>query len=300
MAHDMQASHKRHHDGAKPESDVVELERFWRPIFDKYDHDNDGQIALEEIRQLLHDGNRDLEQDIPRSVLDEILERADWDSNRMLSYEEFTRMVHAHDLGEHRPKFQRLVRFAAMTVVPSRQRATVVRRYLDEYSCKPPPLFLLSISLFEIAAFIYYCVTLREVSATGPVPLESVLIYNPRRRKEAWRYLTYMFIHVGGYHIVFNLLIQLILGIPLEMVHKWWRVLLVYIAGVLAGSLGSSLSDPQVFLAGASGGVYALIAAHLATVILVSPAWFHETLVWSRTWTTVKCCAATAAFRHTA
>lgn len=59
----------------------------------QYDHDNDGQIALEEIRQLLHDGNRDLEQDIPRSVLDEILERADWDSNRMLSYEEFTRMV---------------------------------------------------------------------------------------------------------------------------------------------------------------------------------------------------------------
>ncbi|KAL1485754.1 hypothetical protein MTO96_047230, partial [Rhipicephalus appendiculatus] len=38
--------------------------------------------------------------------------------------------------------------------------------------------------------------------------------------------------------------------------------------GVVAGSLGSSLSDPYVFLAGASGGVYALIAAHLATLIL--------------------------------
>ena len=39
-------------------------------------------------------------------------------------------------------------------------------------------------------------------------------------------------------------------------------------SGVVAGSLGTSLSDPGTFLAGASGGVYALIAAHLATMLL--------------------------------
>ena len=33
------------------------------------------------------------------------------------------------------------------------------------------------------------------------------------------------------------------------------KVLLVYMAGVLAGSLGTSLSDPHTFIAGASGGV---------------------------------------------
>ena len=71
-------------------------------------------------------------------------------------------------------------------------------------------------------------------------------------------------------HIFFNVLIQLLLGIPLEMVHKWWRVMAVYLAGVIAGSLASSISDPSAFLAGASGGVYALIAAHLANVTLVS------------------------------
>lgn len=54
------------------------------------------------------------------------------------------------------------------------------------------------------------------------------------------------------------------------MVHKWWRVGLVYLGGVIAGSLGHSLSDPNVYLAGASGGVYALIAAHLSNVIIVS------------------------------
>jgi Rhomboid family. len=70
-------------------------------------------------------------------------------------------------------------------------------------------------------------------------------------------------------HLVVNLLVQLLLGVPLEMVHHWWRVLIVYIAGVVAGSLGTSLTDPFVRLAGASGGVYAVLLAHIATIIMV-------------------------------
>lgn len=65
-----------------------------------------------------------------------------------------------------------------------------------------------------------------------------------------------------------NLLVQVMLGIPLEMVHKWWRVLTIYLAGVVAGSLGTSVSDSRVYLAGASGGVYALITAHVATILM--------------------------------
>ena len=46
------------------------------------------------------------------------------------------------------------------------------------------------------------------------------------------------------------------------------RVGVVYLCGVVAGTLGTSLSDPSTYIAGASGGVYALIAAHLATLAL--------------------------------
>ena len=42
----------------------------------------------------------------------------------------------------------------------------------------------------------------------------------------------------------------------------------VYLSGVLAGSLWTSVIKPEVFLSGASGGVYALITAHLGTVIM--------------------------------
>lgn len=39
---------------------------------------------------------------------------------------------------------------------------------------------------------------------------------------------------------------------------------------VCTGSLGTSVFDSDVSLVGASGGVYALLAAHLANVLLVS------------------------------
>lgn len=65
-----------------------------------------------------------------------------------------------------------------------------------------------------------------------------------------------------------NLLIQVFLGTVLELVHCWWRVALVYLSGVIAGSMGTSIANPNIYLAGASGGVYALITAHVATIIM--------------------------------
>jgi rhomboid-related protein 1/2/3 len=60
-------------------------------------------------------------------------------------------------------------------------------------------------------------------------------------------------------HIAFNLIYQIFFGIALEAVHHWWRVALVYLAGVLAAALGTSILTPNLYLVGASGGVYALI-----------------------------------------
>ncbi len=164
-----------------------------------------------------------------------------------------------------------------------------------QYSCSPPPLFMLGVSLLQAAIFAYNSAVMyaeiRYIGLNGPVPYCSRLIYDPDKREQVWRYLTYMFIHSGLFHATFNILIQLVLGIPLEMVHGegnkvfvvkiypifislpticvgWWRVMLVYLSGVLAGSLWTSVLRPNVFLSGASGGVYALITAHLGTVIM--------------------------------
>lgn len=38
-------------------------------------------------------------------------------------------------------------------------------------------------------------------------------------------------------HLLGNVILQLILGVPLELVHKMWRVGPLYIAGVILGKL---------------------------------------------------------------
>ena len=61
-------------------------------------------------------------------------------------------------------------------------------------------------------------------------------------------------------------------GLPLELSQQGWigslRIAGLYMAGVIVGSLGASVVEAEKYLVGASGGVYALIFAHLATLIL--------------------------------
>jgi rhomboid-related protein 1/2/3 len=53
----------------------------------------------------------------------------------------------------------------------------------------------------------------------------------------------------------------------------------VYMAGVLSGSLGAAACDSRSYLSGASGGVYALLAAHASNVILN---WNQMEYAWAR------------------
>lgn len=120
----------------------------------------------------------------------------------------------------------------------------------------------------QLGFFAYHTLTTGLADPAGPVPIDSIFIYRPDKRQEVWRFLFYMVLHAGWFHLGFNLSVQLLVGLPLEMVHGSTRIACVYLAGVLAGSLGTSVFDPDVYLVGASGGVYALLAAHLANVML--------------------------------
>lgn len=160
-------------------------------------------------------------------------------------------------------KFQQTI---SRWMLPENHRHT----YLERANCCPPPIFIILISIGELAVFIYYAVvkpqkqwvTLDEAIWNSP------LTYRADRREEAWRFISYMFVHAGVEHIVGNLLMQLLLGIPLELVHKGFEVGMVYMAGVLAGSLASSIFDPLSALVGASGGVYALIGGYFMNAVV--------------------------------
>lgn len=140
--------------------------------------------------------------------------------------------------------------------------------YADHYTCWPPPVFVPFVTLLQIAVFMYYCLQPHEDLATPPPVLTSPFLYRPDLRYQVWRFFFYAFLHAGWVHLAFNLLVQLLVGLPLEMVHGSLRICTIYMAGVLAGSLGTSVLDSEVYLVGASGGVYALLAAHLANVLI--------------------------------
>ncbi|KAM5131529.1 rhomboid-related protein 1 isoform 1-T1 [Callospermophilus lateralis] len=163
--------------------------------------------------------------------------------------------------------YKRFVRYVAYEILP----CEVDRRwYFYRHRSCPPPVFMASVTLTQIIVFLCYGARLNKwvLQTYHPEYMKSPLVYHPGHRARAWRFLTYMFMHAGLEQLGFNALLQLMIGVPLEMVHGLLRISLLYLAGVLAGSLTVSITDMRAPVVGGSGGVYALCSAHLANVVM--------------------------------
>uniref|UniRef100_A0A0A9WGI0 Rhomboid-related protein 3 n=1 Tax=Lygus hesperus TaxID=30085 RepID=A0A0A9WGI0_LYGHE len=239
---------------------------FWKEFFDRHDRNKDGQIRIKDfIAGLKNEGHN-----VPPYILrgfEENFRMADENNDQIITYDEFMNMIK----GKQGSRYKIILHKYIQHTVGTRRRYgggddMLDGPYEDEYSCSPPKLCMAVFSLLELASFLYDWIYYGGRITDGS--LAQILVYDPKRRIEAWRYVSYMFVHMGSAHLLVNLLVQILLGVPLEMVHGNFRVLCIYIAGVLAGSLGTSISDPTVYLAGASGGVYALMTAHIASIIM--------------------------------
>ena len=129
------------------------------------------------------------------------------------------------------------------------------------------PVFVPLLSIIQISIQVAYAVINGKDSSNEKVE-QNPLVFHPHRLEEPWRYLTYFLIHLDWLHLLVNISMQLLLGIPLELVHGVCRIMFIYGAGVLSGSVAASVFDSSVLLAGCGGGVYALLSAHLANVLL--------------------------------
>ncbi|MBW3556342.1 MAG: rhomboid family intramembrane serine protease [Actinobacteria bacterium] len=78
---------------------------------------------------------------------------------------------------------------------------------------------------------------------------------------EWWRLVTSGFVHYGLLHVAFNMLVLYRFGEMLEAFLGRLRMLGLYLASLLAGSLGAVLISPMALTAGASGAVFGLVAA---------------------------------------
>ncbi|XP_066442369.1 uncharacterized protein [Eleutherodactylus coqui] len=163
---------------------------------------------------------------------------------------------------------QRLIRHVAYETLP---REIDRKWFYDNYTGCPPPWFMITVTIVEVAIFVYYGLLLDRfvLQVTHSQYLKkNPLVYHPQLRAQMWRYLSYMFMHAGIEHLGMNVALQLLVGVPLEMVHGALKVGFVYVAGVLAGSLAVSVTDMTAPLVGSSGGVYAIVSAHLANIVM--------------------------------
>jgi len=249
----------------------------WREIFEQLDPKDgvkDGRICKEAFLGWLDTLNLqstvmlEANHGIPREKIRWLIETADVDDDDYIDREEFLSLVN-----EYSKEFERIQRNSILKYMR-------VAAYADEYRWWPPPIFIPILTLAQVIIFTYHCIYFTShgvpITWTGPSPFCSALIYNPAKRFQIWRFFTYSFVHAGLEHILVNIVLQVLVGLVLEMSNSWWRVGLVYVLGVVAGSLSSSIISPDAFLAGASGGVYALSCAHLAAILLN---WREDSLI---------------------
>src|SRR5215472_10834835 len=85
---------------------------------------------------------------------------------------------------------------------------------------------------------------------------------------EWWRLATYMFLHGGILHIAFNMWCLWDLGALAESLYGRWNYGAIYFATGIAGGLGSIIWNPRTFTVGASGAIFGLAGALIASFYL--------------------------------
>mmetsp|Transcript_26006 Transcript_26006/g.47424 ORF Transcript_26006/g.47424 Transcript_26006/m.47424 type:complete len:790 (-) Transcript_26006:314-2683(-) len=141
------------------------------------------------------------------------------------------------------------------------------------------PFVLLLASFVQCFCFFYYVYHVQDepLEATTPIggpPLWWMRVVDEfpsceDLRPQWWRLWSYQLVHAGSSHIFNNMVMQLLFGLPINMVHGNIRFFFMYELGVVAGSLCFVLiGGGQGALVGCSGGVYAIFGMHVSELIM--------------------------------
>jgi rhomboid-related protein 1/2/3 len=127
------------------------------------------------------------------------------------------------------------------------------------------PIFIVLHSFVVVLLFVIgIAMTDGSGLAHGMISIDSATVFQIHdecedTRSQYWRMLLYQFTHVGSMHLLGNLVLQVVIGIPLEQFQGTIRMLIIYNVGVVGGALCFAVSDAHGVLVGCSGGVYCLV-----------------------------------------
>lgn len=151
------------------------------------------------------------------------------------------------------------------------KRAHIAVDYAD-LPVRRLPVFVVFMSLVQLICFFVIALKRSEIedSMAGPEFLWMRVVGRfpgcRDKRPQAWRYLSYALVHASYRHVLFNVILQIIFGVPLEVVHGTLITGLIYVIGVAVGGLTSAVLRPYDAVVGASGGIYAFMGCNVANL----------------------------------
>jgi len=85
---------------------------------------------------------------------------------------------------------------------------------------------------------------------------------------EGWRLITPMFLHAGIIHYAFNMLALWFVGSAVEQSHGSFAAATIFVIPAIGGTILSGIFLPEYISVGASGGIFGLIGACVADIVL--------------------------------
>jgi len=123
------------------------------------------------------------------------------------------------------------------------------------------------VAIFFYDSSLGFTLTLGDgIAQVGPERVDGLgdlVLYAPSLEYDGewYRILTSGFVHFGIAHVGMNMLVLWQVGRMIEGVFGALNFAVLYVAGILGGSLGAVLLDPDVPVGGASGAIFALLGA---------------------------------------
>lgn len=85
--------------------------------------------------------------------------------------------------------------------------------------------------------------------------------YRMQKEYEVWRFITACLLHANLWHIIFNMIMQMILGFRLEPTVGFKHTAVVYILSGIGGNMLSADCSPDDMGVGASGAIFGMNSA---------------------------------------
>ncbi|MGN0273822.1 MAG: rhomboid family intramembrane serine protease [Chordicoccus sp.] len=125
--------------------------------------------------------------------------------------------------------------------------------------------------LMAVNVIVFLMETMAGGSEKTSVAKRFGAMYSGMPARESWRYLTSMFVHFGGVHLICNIWALYCLGPGIEVIFGEKGFLLIYFVSGLAGGLLTQLlwkmKNRRGISAGASGAVFGLLGAYLVAAM---------------------------------